>query len=105
MTRPDMLAIIMAYDLSAVERDMREGDLGYMVSILTGGGWTQYESMSDDDVREEYRVGEYASLAKQAAIRDSPLMANRFYKDLVSKYDRALRNVVDDGDPLEDSDA
>lgn len=83
-----MVAVIMAYDLNALTRDIQHGDLSYLVSVLSGGlGWRQYSGMSDRDVAKEFEQGDYAGRARQNAIRNGPLANHPYVVQLVAKYD------------------
>ena len=99
MTREAMVAVIMAYDLNAVAQDIQDGDLTYLVSILSGGvGWTQYADMTDDDVAKELEEGEYGSQAKQDIIRTGPLADHPYVVQLLAKYDAEADGTLPAGE-------
>jgi hypothetical protein len=80
--RGKMLARIMAYDLVSILDDADKGDLSYLVSWLTGDGLTQYKNMSNEDLLQEWREGEYEGETKKAIVGSSRWYQHPFIRQL-----------------------
>jgi hypothetical protein len=96
LTREFMVAKIMAYDMASILDDAEKGDLSYLTSWLTGGGVTQYDKMSDEDIRKEWIEGEYASKHKHEIVTGSGAYHNQEY--IRQLWDTGNADALWDGD-------
>ena len=55
MTRDEKIAVLIERDIKTVKEDIDNRDFEYLTAILMGDGWTQYNSMSDERIDEEYQ--------------------------------------------------
>lgn len=69
--REQMVARIMAYDITAILDGAAKGDLDFLISFLMGE-CEQYGNMSDEQVSAEWEQGEYAGKLKRKIVTTSP---------------------------------
>ena len=55
MTREEKIEFLIERDIKIIKEDLDNRDLEYLTAILTGDGWTQYSSMSDQMIDQEYK--------------------------------------------------
>lgn len=89
LTRTQMEAKIMAYDMCAILDDAGRGDLSYLSSWLSGDGIRQYSRMNDADILKEWVDGGYAGQAKHEIVTRSLAYSQHEY----------IRQLWDTGDP------
>lgn len=77
--RDSMINCIQAYDICAVVDDAYANDFDYLVSILSGAGWTQYRNMSDNVLMDEWTQGEYGGPSKRLIVTRSPTYKRSLY--------------------------
>ena len=55
MTKKHKINHLVAYDIAAIAHGLACDDVSYLVSVLCGDGWTQYNNMTDNEMDVEYR--------------------------------------------------
>lgn len=55
LTREEKVNILMAQDIVRIKDHLDGEYYSYLCDILTGGGWTQYDKLTDEQIDVEFK--------------------------------------------------
>ena len=79
ISREEKIAALMARDIMFVKYNLRKNDYTFLIEIMSGNSWTQYENLCDDSLDLEFN-----ELKEQFHEHDLDLMNDERYVEVLT---------------------